>query len=506
MAIHRQRLPDDAVLIIGAGLAGLYLALNLKPRKAVVLAAKPVSEGAASAWAQGGVAAALAAGDSPQAHAADTVRVGAGLVDPAIAQLIAEDGPGLVRNLASLGVPFDRDAAGEFVLSREAAHSAARVARVSGDLAGKSIMEVLVARAKAADWIELAEGKALDLLTDGNGEIAGVLAATEDGLTEFTAGEVVIASGGVGGLYAVTTNPPSSRGDGLAMAARAGAVIGEAEFVQFHPTAMDIGRDPAPLATEALRGDGALLVDADGARLVDHAEGELAPRDIVARAVHRAKAAGRQPYLDARHAIGEAFPDRFPTVFSACMSAGIDPRRDLIPVAPAAHYHMGGVRADAQGAASLPGLSVCGEAACTGAHGGNRLASNSLLEAIVFARRIAERLKDSDAVSRTAQSAEAPPRLPRADLAQLREAMARHAGVERTASGLAGLLDEINAMEARTGGANPLIAARLIAASALMREESRGAHARADHPETHAEARRSAMTLAEARNAAARAA
>ena len=506
MAIHRQRLPDDAVLIIGAGLAGLYLALNLKPRKAVVLAAKPVSEGAASAWAQGGVAAALAAGDSPQAHAADTVRVGAGLVDPAIAQMIAEDGPGLVRNLASLGVPFDRDSAGEFVLSREAAHSAARVARVSGDLAGKSIMEVLVARAKAADWIELTEGKALDLLTDGNGEIAGVLAATEDGLTEFTAGEVVIASGGVGGPYAVTTNPPSSRGDGLAMAARAGAVIGEAEFVQFHPTAMDIGRDPAPLATEALRGDGALLVDAYGARLVDHPEGELAPRDIVARAVHRAKAAGRQPYLDARAAIGEAFPDRFPTVFSACMSAGIDPRRNLIPVAPAAHYHMGGVRVDAHGAASLPGLLVCGEAACTGAHGGNRLASNSLLEAIVFARRIAERLKDSDAVSRTAQSAEVPPRLPRVDLAQLREAMARHAGVERTASGLAGLLDEINAMEARTGGANPLIAARLIAASALMREESRGAHARADHPETHAEARRSAMTLAEARNAAARAA
>lgn len=496
---NRTQLPQDAVLIIGAGLAGLYLALNLKPRKAVVLAAKPVSEGAASAWAQGGVAAALAAGDSPQAHAADTVRVGAGLVDPEIAALIAREGPDLVRNLAGLGVPFDRDADGQFVLSREAAHSAARVARVSGDLAGKSIMEVLVARAKDAAWIELVEGKALDLVRDTQGRVCGVLAATEDGLTEFAAGEVVIASGGVGGLYAVTTNPPSSRGDGLAMAARAGAVIGEAEFVQFHPTAIDIGRDPAPLATEALRGEGALLVDADGARLVDHPDGELAPRDIVARDVHRASIAGRRPFLDARAAIGAAFPDTFPTVFSACLSAGIDPRTDLIPVAPAAHYHMGGVRVDSYGASSLPGLSVCGEAACTGAHGGNRLASNSLLEAIVFARRIAERLRDAPALPATPQLVTAPPRLARDDLARLREMMARHAGVERNAAGLAALLDEINAMEARNGAANPLIAARLIAASALMREESRGAHARMDYPQTADTARRSAVTLAEAR-------
>lgn len=500
ISISSHRLPGGAVLIIGAGLAGLYLALNLRPRPAYVLAAKPASEGAASAWAQGGVAAALAVGDSPEAHAADTVAVGAGLVDPAIAQLIAREGPELVRALAELGVPFDRDAKGDFLLSREAAHSAARVARVSGDLAGKSIMETLAAKAQAADWIELIEGKALDLIRDEAGRVGGVLAATEDGLTALHAGEVVLASGGSGGLYAVTTNPPSSRGDGMAMAARAGAVIADPEFVQFHPTAIDIGRDPAPLATEALRGEGALLVDAEENRLVDHPDGELAPRDIVARAVHRQIQSGGKAWLDAREAIGAEFPDRFPTVFGACMAAGIDPRRALIPVAPAAHYHMGGVKVDADGASSLPNLSACGEVACTGAHGANRLASNSLLETIVFARRIGRRLAGSDSASgTTAPVPPAPPRLPRDDLAALRKLMAAHAGVERNAEGLTALLDALGEMESRIGPANPLIAARLIASAALDREESRGAHARSDFPRTGKTARRTEITLARTR-------
>lgn len=485
----------DAVVIVGAGLAGLYAALHLAPRRAIVIAPHGPSSGraGASAWAQGGIAAALGPDDQPADHAADTVAAGAGLTDPRIARLLAEEGPAHVRRLAALGVPFDREAGGAFALSREAAHGRARVARVGGDGAGRAIMRAVGQAVTAVPHVTLLFGlAAVDLLRDAHGRVAGVLARDENGrLTRIAARDVVLATGGVGGLYAVTTNPPTAEGDALAMAARAGAVIADPEFVQFHPTAIDVGRDPAPLATEALRGEGALLVDRDGAPLCD----PLAPRDTVARAVHRARLAGRGAFLDARDAVGAEFPERFAGVFAACQAAGIDPRVAPVPVAPAAHYHMGGVATDDRGRASVPNLWAAGEAASTGAHGANRLASNSLLEAVVFAARAADALRDGPGAAGAADAAEAPPPLADDDRAAVRALMAEHVGVERTGDGLAAALDRLDAFGAPGAAPNAVLAARLIAAGALARKESRGAHARADFPSAAEPVRHTRLVL-----------
>ncbi|MGD2134026.1 MAG: L-aspartate oxidase, partial [Maricaulaceae bacterium] len=416
----------DRVLIIGAGLAGLSLALKLMNRGALLItpAAQPGrSGGAASAWAQGGVAAALGPEDSPEAHAADTVAAGDGLTDPAAALLLAKEGPACVRELAQIGVPFDRDANGDFVLSREAAHSRARVARVKGDLAGREIMRTLGVHVSSADHVEVRFGHtALALLQDDAGRVCGALVAGADGsLAEIAARDVVLATGGVGGLYAVTTNPRAARGDAIALAARAGAVIADPEFVQFHPTAIDVGADPAPLATEALRGEGASIVDAQGTPIVD----PLAPRDLVARAVDLANKDGRGARLDAR-IIGAHFESEFPTVFASCRTHGLDPRLEPIPIAPAAHYHMGGVATDDRGRTTAANLWALGEAASSGAHGANRLASNSLLEALVFAKRAAEALNAAPgAVSAAVDDAPSPPRLDDKAIKHLRVLMSR---------------------------------------------------------------------------------
>jgi L-aspartate oxidase len=474
------------ILIVGGGLAGLFLALKLAPRRCTVIAPAPLGQAAASAWAQGGLAAALSPEDDPAFHAADTVAAGAGIVDSVVARLIAEDGPARVRDLLAMGVPFDRTADGELALSLEAAHSKARVARVSGDLAGKAIMEALSYAVSAASHIEIIEGvKALALLHDSSGRIAGVLAEDARGKkVSLRAAETVLCSGGSGGLYAITTNPKSSQGDAIAMAYQAGALVADPEFVQFHPTAIDVGRDPAPLATEALRGEGAHLVDRKGNAFMGryHHLGDLAPRDEVARAIHAEREAGRGAFLDCRKAVGSHFPERFPTVFDACLSAGIDPRTDPIPVAPAMHYHMGGVVTDLWGRTTLEGLSACGECASTGAHGANRLASNSLLEAVVFAERTARRLKDTSIVQPGEGKAQAPPDLPDGLLSELRTKMHSHCGVVREAQGLRETLDWLTGAEKRSGPARALVAAKLILAAALAREESRGGHYRSDFP------------------------
>ncbi|HYD87289.1 MAG TPA: L-aspartate oxidase [Vitreimonas sp.] len=486
----------DGILIIGTGLAGLFLALKLAPRRVTVLSQAPLGQASASAWAQGGLAAALAPEDDPQLHAQDTVAAGAGLVDPAVAALIAHEGPARVIDLVALGVPFDRTPNGRLAQSLEAAHSKPRVVRVAGDLAGKAIMDALIAAARAAPHIDIVENKrARVLLRDANGRVCGALC--EDG-TRFEAGETILATGGAGGLYAVTTNPVEAQGQGLAMSARAGALIGDPEFVQFHPTAIDIGRDPAPLATEALRGEGAQLINGKGESFVD----ALAPRDVVARAIHLERAASRGAFLDAREAVGSHFPRTFPTVFAACMSAGLDPRLAPIPVAPAAHYHMGGVVTDVWGRTTLDGLWAVGECASTGAHGANRLASNSLLEAVVFAHRIADRLREAEtAAPLPIENEPPPPVLPDAPRTELRQLMQAHAGVVRDAKGLTQALDRVRALCETHGEAHPLVAARLILTAALSRKESRGAHFRSDFPHA-ADPHRSFLTRNDAAAAA----
>ncbi len=384
------------VIIIGGGLAGLFAALTLAPMKVTIVTPRPLGEGASSAWAQAGIAAAVGEGDSFEQHAADTIRAGAGLCDVAMVDMIVREAPARIEDLLRFGVPFDRDLEGRLRQSREAAHSQRRVIGVGGDQAGKAIMAALIAAARDTPSISMMEEVNAVDLAGADGHVTGLYCAPARGgtgrSTFLPARAVVLATGGVGQLYTLTTNPQEARGDGIAIAARAGAVIADAEFVQFHPTAVDIGKHPAPLATEALRGDGAKLVNSTGERfmLAVHPDAELAPRDIVARAVQIERAAGRGAFLDCRGVLGAGMPTHFPTVYAACASAGIEPATDLIPVAPAAHYHMGGVATDGDGRSSLPGLWAIGEVASTGLHGANRLASNSLLEAVVMAARAAE--------------------------------------------------------------------------------------------------------------------
>lgn len=476
----------DPIIILGAGIAGLWTALHAVPRRVILLTGSPLGEGSSTGWAQGGVSAALGDDDTPDLHASDTIAAGAGLVDEAAAQLLAEAGPQEIRDLLALGAPFEKSG-DAWALSREAAHSRARVARVKGDQAGAGILAALIRAVRVADHIDIREGwRGEALLPASDGGCAGVLARDPAGqLHRLEAPDTVLATGSLGGLYAVTTTPWTSQGQALAMAAALGATIRDPEFVQFHPTAIDIGRDPAPLATEALRGEGATLIDGEGRRfMVDHHPlAELAPRDVVARCVHLQIQLGCDAFLDAREAVGEAFPERFPAVFEACQSAGIDPRITAIPVAPAAHYHMGGVATDLEGFTGVSGLWAVGECAANGLHGANRLASNSLLDGLVFGRRAVDKLtQNSPRRQVKALHAEPAPQLPSEALQSLRQAMSADAGVVRDRFGLTRLLSTLNRLEAEYGAAHPLVAARFVVSAAVSRNESRGGHYRSDFP------------------------
>ena len=505
----------DRVLVIGGGLAGLFTALRLAPLPVTVLTPKPLGEGASSAWAQAGIAAAIGEGDTAESHAADTIAAGAGLTDPAIADLLTREAQERIEDLLRYGVPFDRELDGKLRMSREAAHSARRIVGVQGDRAGRAVMAALIAAVSSTPSISVFDTMEAVELVSRNGRIVGIYAsrAGQPGRATFLpARAVVLATGGAGQLYRVTTNPKEANGGGLGMAARAGAVIADPEFVQFHPTAFDIGQDPAPLASEAIRGDGALLINRSGERfmLKAHPSAELAPRDVVARAVHEEVTAGRGSFLDCR---AIHLKEAFPTAYEICAEAGIDPSRHPIPIAPAAHYHMGGVLTDARGRTTLTGLWACGEVACTGVHGANRLASNSLLEAAVFGARVAEDIasreqnwralgEQSDVPDTVNLAVEDPAHATRL-VKWLRETMASQVGVERSEASLRAALwslQEIKAGAASPALKNMVTAALLITVGAFARKESRGAHFRLDYPERAAsKPRHTYLTLDRAR-------
>ena len=467
--------PD--VLVVGSGVAGLAVALRLAPRRVRLLTASSGLDSGSTALAQGGIAAAVGEGDTPAAHAVDTRTAGAGLSDPEAVAFLTDEAPQAIAWLRACGVRFDPG------LAREGAHGVARVLHAGGDAIGAELVRALGAAVRQAPHVEVVAGsEALALLREG-GRVTGVRASDGD----HRAGAVVLATGGLGGLYAATTNPPTSLGQGILLAGDAGARLADLEFVQFHPTALAVGRDPMPLLTEALRGEGALLLDAERRRFVP----ELAPRDVVAVEVERAWQTTGGAFLDAR-----AVPEvarRFPSVARLCAQAGLDPAQDLLPVRPAAHYHMGGIAVDAWGRSSAPGLWACGEVAATGAHGANRLASNSLLEAVVVAARLGDALRWQPLPRPSSGPAPArrSPGVARADLrAALRDCMTREVGLLRSAAGLAAAWDTLSELgrEAAASGddtaARACRLARWIAVAAEARRESRGAHRRADWPAT----------------------
>ena len=529
------------VVVVGSGVAGLTAALRCAAAgQRTVVVTKARLDAGSTRWAQGGIAAALGEGDTPEQHRQDTLVAGAGLCDDEAVRFLVTEGPDAVRRLIGTGARFDTDSTtGEILLTREGGHHRRRIAHAGGDATGAEISRALVdavheaGTAHAADTapgheatsaapdqgkIETVENAlVLDLLTDADGRTAGVTLhvmgeGARDGVGAVHAPAVVLATGGMGQVFSATTNPEVSTGDGVALALRAGAEVSDLEFVQFHPTVLYLGRDAEgqqPLVSEAIRGEGAHLVDADGVRFMvgQHELAELAPRDIVAKGIMRRmrEQGAEHMYLDGRHFGAEMWAHRFPTILAACRAHGIDPVTEPVPVAPAAHYASGGVRTDLYGRTSVPGLYACGEVACTGVHGANRLASNSLLEGLVFAERIAEDITAGSAPAvRPVPPAHRPsgdPLQPHAARFEVQRIMTAGAGVLRSAGSLgeaAAALQALDTAAARdfreNGGTaepcvetweatNLLLVSRFLVAAALEREETRGCHWREDRPD-----------------------
>jgi L-aspartate oxidase len=483
-------------LVVGSGIAGLHTAWRASEGGEVLLLTKRSLFDSATAYAQGGIAAALGAGDSPELHRRDTLAAGAALCDARAVEVLVEEGPARVRELQTAGADFDLEPSGRLKLGREGAHSRKRIVHAGGDQTGAEIVRTLIGRIQQSERISVLEKtRVLDLIVS-DGLCVGARGTVSGRPVEIIADATVLATGGCGQVYRYTTNPVVATGDGYAIAHRAGAQLADMEFVQFHPTALDTAENPLALISEAVRGEGAVLINDDGERFMPkrHRLAELAPRDVVAREIFREQTGNRRVWLDARK-LGRSFERRFPGIFALCRARGIDPRSQPIPVTPAAHYMMGGVVTDLCGRASLQRLYACGEVSRTGVHGANRLASNSLLEGLVFAERVA---RDLLTVAELETVAKGPawnaPRLVDRGAAQviadeIRRVMWEYAGIDRSARGLELCLEALSDIESRlpdgaTEEGNMIATSCLIAESALLRRESRGGHYRRDFPRT----------------------
>ena len=493
------------VIVVGSGVAGLTTALQVRSfGLSVLLVTKARVDEGSTKWAQGGIAAALGPGDSPSQHERDTLVAGAGLCDEVAVKILVSEGPQAVRKLIARGAVFDKEASGEIALTREGGHLRNRILHAGGDATGAEVSRALLAAVRNDPAIEVVEhALVLDALKDATGKVCGVTlhvigAGSRDGVGRAIARATVLATGGLGQVFAQTTNPSVSTGDGVALALRAGAEIADVEFIQFHPTVLwlgDASEGQQPLISEAVRGEGAFLVDDKGARFMvgQHPLAELAPRDVVAKAImrHMSETGAHHVWLDVRKING--FSERFPTIYASCLAHGIDPLTELIPVAPASHYASGGVRVDLNGRSSVAGLYACGETACTGVHGANRLASNSLLEGLVFSARIAEDISKnlsafSDPVLVSEESLLLRPDVRKA----IQISMSNGAGVLRSAQSLHATMDQLEAI-GKVVSDEPCVEAwettnlhqlaMAIVRSALSRQETRGSHWREDFPE-----------------------